>query len=123
MQVRSLHEIRLPEKHSRFMRTYLDSIANERYVDKVILFGSCARGNANSESDIDLFIVTTTVLADDSEELYHLLYKSTEHIPLSDYVGCDILTASIDDFKQQTTPLIRAILREGIELHGVFEYD
>ena len=119
MRTCSLHELKLPEKHNRFIQNYFKNVANESYVDKIILFGSCAKGYANNASDIDLFVVTKTRLEDDSEEIYYLLYKSTENIPLSEYVCCDILTASSDDIQQGSTPLIRAILREGVELHGV----
>ena len=38
--------------------------------------------------------MTKTGLDDDSEEMYYLFYQSTEDIPLSDYVCCNILTAS-----------------------------
>ena len=115
----SLDELKLPEKHIRFIQNYFKNVAKESYVDRIILFGSCAKGNANTTSDIDLFVITKTVLEDDSEEIYYLLYKSTENIPLSEYVCCDILTATADDIQQCATPLIRAILREGVELHGV----
>ena len=119
MRVCSLPELNLPEKHARFIRFYLENILKESYVDKVILFGSCAKGNASFDSDIDLFIVTTTGLSDDSDEIYNLMYKSTETMPLSDYVSCDILIASAEDVQHKSTPLIRTILREGVELHGI----
>ena len=119
MRTSFLNELNMPEKHSRFIRNYYENIVNESYVDKIILFGSCAKGNVTIESDIDILIVTKTDLADDSEEIYFLLYKSTESIPLTDYVCCDIITTSIDNFHKKTTPLIRAILREGVELHGI----
>ena len=116
---RSLHELELPEKHNNFIRMCVDKISVLSYVDRIILFGSCAKGLADENSDIDLFIVTKSSLADDSEEMYRLYYQSTEDIPLSDYICCDILTASKNDFEQETTPLIRSVRREGIELNGL----
>jgi predicted nucleotidyltransferase len=117
--VRSLRELELPEKHSNFIRLYFDKISALNYVDRIILFGSCAKGQVDENSDIDLFIVTKTGLADDSEEMYRLYYQSTEDIPLSDYICCDILTASKNDFEQEATPLIRSVRREGVELSGL----
>jgi predicted nucleotidyltransferase len=119
MRTSSLPELQLPEKHSRFIHKYIKKVAHESYVDKVILFGSCVNGKADIDSDIDIFVVTKTNLADNSDELYNLLYKSTESIPLSEYVCCDIITASTDDFKNKITPLIRTIIREGVELNGL----
>jgi len=115
----SLHELNLPEKHNNFIRAYLGNVSELNYIDRIILFGSCAKGNANDHSDIDLFIVTKTGLDDDSEEMYRLFYQSTEDIPLSDYVCCDILTASLTDFEREATPLIRTVLKEGVELNGL----
>jgi len=119
MRTCNLSELNLPDKHNRFIRSYVNGIADEPCVEKIILFGSCVKGNANIESDIDIFIITKNSLADDGVEKYNLLYRSTEGIPLSDYVYCDILTASINDVQQEATPLIRAVLREGVELNGM----
>jgi len=116
---KTLHELELPEKHSNFIRVCFGKLFELSYVDRIILFGSCAKGQANDNSDIDFLIVTKTGLADDSEEMYRLLYQSTEDIPLSDYVCCDILTATIKDFEQEATPLIRSVRREGVELSGL----
>ena len=115
----ALHELKLPEKHSNFIRVCYRKISELNYVDRIILFGSCAKGQATNNSDIDLFVVTKTGLADDSEEMYRLYYKSTEDIPLSDYICCDILTATTKDFEQEATPLIRSVRREGVELSGI----
>ena len=116
---KSLRELNLPKKHIDFLRAYLSNVSELSYVDRIILFGSCAKGTANDRSDIDLFVVTKTGLDDDSEEMYRLFYQSTENIPLSDYVCCDILTASASDFELKATPLIRIVLREGVVLNGL----
>ena len=115
----SLHELNIPDKHRKFIRAYYSNISSLDCVDRVILFGSCAKGHADDKSDIDLFIVTKVGLSDDSDEIYQLFYQSTENIPLSDYVCYDILTASKTDFEQEATPLIRSVRREGVELSGL----
>ena len=115
----SLSELNLPEKHSNFIRACYGKIVQLDAVERVILFGSCAKGQADEQSDIDLFVVTKTGLPDGSEEMYQLYYQSTADIPLSDYVSYDILTASRMDFDQEATPLIRNVQREGVELSGL----
>ena len=53
--VNSLHELDLPEKHSHVIRTCYEKISRLNSVDRIILFGSCAKGQAGDQSDIDLF--------------------------------------------------------------------
>jgi len=41
------------------IRRIVDRIVKRFDPDKIILFGSCARGDAGPDSDVDLLIVTT----------------------------------------------------------------
>ena len=88
-------------------------------VKTMFLFGSCAKGNANNESDIDIFIVTSRNIHDDSDDVINFIYGVTDDIPLDKYISCDILTASEEDFKANATPLIRSIKSEGVALNGI----
>jgi predicted nucleotidyltransferase len=89
------------------------------YVDTVFLFGSCAKGTATENSDIDMFIVTKESINDDSHEAFHLLYGAADDLPLDDYVSCDVLTATREEFDLNMTPLARVIKREGVQLNGI----
>jgi predicted nucleotidyltransferase len=88
-------------------------------IDKVFLFGSCAKGTASDGSDIDMFVVTTDKIADDNHEAFELLYGATDDIPLDRYISCEILTATRNDFQRDRTLLIRTVKKEGIELNGL----
>jgi len=89
------------------------------YIESIFLFGSCARGNANENSDIDIFVVTNSKVNDDSHEAFDILYGGADDIPLEDYISCDILTATKEEFQSDVTPLIKTVKREGVELHGL----
>ena len=88
-------------------------------VDSVFLFGSCVKGTAINTSDIDIFVVTTDKVVDDTHEAFELLYGATDDIPLDRYISCEILTATQEDFQHGTTPLIRTVKKEGVELVGL----
>ena len=88
-------------------------------VNTVFLFGSCAKGTANDESDVDIFVVTNRSVHDDSDEAFGYIYGATDDIPLANYISCDILTASAEDFQANATPLVKVIKNEGIILNGL----
>jgi len=89
------------------------------WVDTVYLFGSCAKGTATDNSDVDLLVITHDDVSDESHEAFDVLYGGTDDLPLDKYVSCDILTASTIDFINDATPLIRTVKKEGIELNGL----
>ena len=111
--------LKIPDSHKYVINHILKKFIDNSNIDSIFLFGSCAKGLANENSDIDLFVVTNGQVIDDSYETFSILYGSTDDIPLDDYISCDILTASIEEFHSEVTPLIKTIRREGIELHGL----
>ena len=48
-------------------------------IDQIILYGSVARGTANEESDVDLFIDTESDLGEEIENVLTLFYKSRDY--------------------------------------------
>ena len=81
-------------------------------IDKIILFGSCANGTADGNSDIDVCFVTKNEL--DWREQIELM----DHDPAC-YPGCDliILTPSMLDAERvKPWGVIYWILNEGLEL-------
>jgi len=99
----------------------LSKFIGSPHVDSVFLFGSCAKGVATEKSDVDIFVVTNSKVYDDKHEAFDLLYGATDDIPLDDYVSCDILTATKDEFHLNSSPLIRVVKQEGIKLHGLLQ--
>lgn len=82
----------------------LAPIATEYGVNKILLFGSYSRGTANSESDLDFYIV-------DKGELHSLLELSGMILDLQECFGCeiDLLSGKIED-----SALFNNILNEGV---------
>jgi predicted nucleotidyltransferase len=111
--------LKISQSQKYVINHVLEKFIGNPNIDSVFLFGSCAKGTAGDSSDIDMFVVTTDKVADDSHEAFELLYGATDDIPLDMYVSCDILTATQEDFQHNTTPLIRAIKKEGVELVGL----
>jgi predicted nucleotidyltransferase len=65
------------------------AILRERYApDKVILFGSCGRGDFGEDSDIDLLIVKETDKRplDRMREVYDLIYSPDHYLALDPLV-------------------------------------
>jgi len=110
---------KMPASHKNVINHVLKKFMGNSNIDSIFLFGSCANGMANESSDIDIFVVTKSEVADDSHEIFNVLYGSTDDIPLDEYITCDILTATVDEFHLDGSPLIRAVKREGVELLGL----
>ena len=110
---------RIPHKQKYVINHLLKKFIGNPNVDSVFLFGSCAKGVATENSDIDIFVVTSETVRDDSHEAFDMLYGGTDDIPLENYVSCDVFTASKEEFALNMTPLIRTVKREGVELSGL----
>jgi predicted nucleotidyltransferase len=99
------------------LKLMVDRIVHNHHPEKIILFGSRARGDAKPGSDYDLLIV-----ADVSgnprqfrREIYHSLYEL--RLP----VGKDIVVATPEDI-QRTSGLMGSILTPAIH-EGQLLYD
>ena len=88
-------------------------------LDKVILFGSYARGDFDSNSDVDIF-----VLADvPHEETNRWSNSIDDHLEdlWFDYdllVSIHLTSRAMFDRYYQVQPYYQNVIREGIELHG-----
>jgi len=91
---------------------------NEKAVTDVILFGSAARGEATSESDIDLLILTEkTKPWMVRQRLYDLIY------PIIPAFGVDISLIVVDKGNfirmiKDKDPFALSVINEGIQLQG-----
>ena len=101
------------------LRMEIESVTQqilEKYKpEKIILFGSAARGNFSSDSDVDFLIIkkdTPLYGADRIRELSRLIERN---IPI------DFLIYRPEEFNKRLEmgdPFLKAILREGEVLHG-----
>ena len=86
-------------------------------VNQIILFGSAARGEADSESDIDLFIEGKA----DFEKVKEAFFKSKRYKDYWELKGIDnsinIISGSLDDWKD----LKNSIISNGIVLYGKYK--
>ena len=111
--------LRIPSSRKHVINHVYSKLRSYPVVNMIFLFGNCAKGNANEESDVDIFVVTSRSIHDDSDEAFGYIYDVADDIPLDKYVSCDILSVSAEDFNTDATPLVKAIKSEGIMLNGI----
>ena len=69
----SLDELNLPNKHRSFLEQFINRVAtlpDRRRIERLVLFGSCARGEATEMSDIDIVAIGEDIDDDLLWELY-----------------------------------------------------
>ncbi|WP_158925548.1 nucleotidyltransferase domain-containing protein [Acidisphaera sp. S103] len=93
-------------------RAALDDIYGEQ-IDRVILFGSRARGDARPDSDYDIAVFLRN-MPDRFAELYRLADLST--VIMGDTGEFVHAMPYRSNAYEERTPLMREIRREGIEL-------
>ena len=114
MNAVNFSHLKLPEQYIETLSKLMLSVADDIRIDKIILFGSCAKGTLNESSDLDICILTKRDL--DWREQTELM----EHDPAC-YPGCDlvVLTPSmLEAGKDKTWGVTYWIVKEGIELLG-----
>ena len=114
--VKNLNELNLPGKHKKFIENYVKNVSKFKCIEKIILFGSCAKGTANEKSDVDIFVITTEDIPDELE--YEIIFDNVPE--LSDgYVKNDILLKSrkvYDTYKNETGMIQKIVEREGVDI-------
>lgn len=86
---------------------------------KIVLYGSCARGDFGSESDIDIMIIMNC----GKEEISHYrkqISKVASRIGLKNDIEISLLLRDRDTFEcsQDVLPFYKNIQREGVALYG-----
>ena len=99
------------------LNAMVDRIVKNHHPEKIILFGSRARGNARAESDYDLLIVTD--LEGSRREYRRAVYHSLYELRLP--VGKDIIVATPSDL-QRYGGLVGTVLTPAIQ-EGQVLYD
>lgn len=80
------------------------------YIEDLILYGSCARGEACVDSDIDVMLVTSIPVCELlHDELLRLLTLCVED-------SIDLHICSVDTFKNSTRAYYDIIRKEGISI-------
>ena len=98
----------LAELRSRFEALYRDRL------DRMVLYGSQARGDAEPESDIDVLVVLRGQVSPCDE------IARTEHIVADVSLLHDVLIACVfisqEEFECERSPLLLNVRREGVAL-------
>jgi hypothetical protein len=116
-KITSLDQLDIPTHHKGFLTHFLLNASKVDYVSRVILFGSCARGQAQERSDIDLLVITDNDISIDDE--FYVMYDC---VPSGDdefYLPSDVIVDPIGNherFKGAFGMLQRAVEREGVDL-------
>ena len=63
--VNSLEDLEMPTGHKIYLENLLVYFKTYSKIEKVFLFGSCAKGTATPKSDIDLFILGPEITDED----------------------------------------------------------
>lgn len=97
------------------LRSLVERIVSAVHPLRIILFGSAARGEAGTDSDVDVLVV----MPEGTHRLQtaKLLHTQLHGIPLS----ADILVATpsdLDRHRENVGLVYRTILREGLELYA-----
>lgn len=83
--------------------------------EKIILFGSAARGQFKSDSDLDFLVIKTNVPQSNIHRRWELRNLVDENLPI------DFIVLKPDELKQRLQkgdPFFETILKEGKILHG-----
>lgn len=83
--------------------------------DKIILFGSAARGEFSDESDVDFMVLKQDTPYLGAERIRELSRLITRDIPV------DFLIYRPDEFEGRLSmgdPFLKSIIKEGIVLYG-----
>lgn len=101
----------MPQKTQ--IRRYVRRLAREFHPRTVILFGSCARGDADEDSDVDLLVVMDH-FKDSDEEAIKIRMRIPRSFPL------DLLVKRSAEVNRQAATkgsFMRAVLEEGMILY------
>ena len=86
---------------------------------KIILYGSYARGDYNSESDVDIMVLADII--DDEKRLFQkAIDKIASNVSLDNDITVSILLRDMSLFNLRTgfVPFYRNVLTEGVELYA-----
>ena len=86
---------------------------------KILLYGSCARGDYGSESDIDIMIIVNCK-REEACRYRKQVSKIASRVGLKNDIDISLLLRDRDTFEQGESilPFYRNIQREGVALYG-----
>jgi len=82
------------------------------HVERLVLFGSRARGRADAESDIDLAVVSSDFRGKDIFERVELTRVAEMDTIFKFHVPLDLILMTPEEFQSRSSP-VAAVAREG----------
>ena len=122
--ITTLDELQIPEKHKRFIINFLaqsKQIPTFNQIDLLILFGSCARGDATEKSDVDILAVGENIGDETLFDLYDCAYYPDCNLK-ENFVGNDVFVNRREYFYKQSEMLGSfqwRVQRDGVVLNGL----
>jgi len=124
--IHTLQELDIPVKHQRFINEFLRQAKKINSFDKIdtfILFGSCARGDANEKSDVDILAIGDGIGDETLFDLYdcewHPGFESKDN-----FVNSDVFVDDLKYFEEQKEVLGSfqwRVARDGVSLNGLLQ--
>ncbi len=118
--ISSLEDLKIPNKYKKYITYYLSNLKENKFffhVDKVILFGSCARETVKDSSDIDIFLITDIELKEKDE--LSLLFDPIPYKVDGIYIPMDTLLQSQEEYnicKENPYMVQRFVEKDGVIL-------
>ena len=100
-----------PEKIDRAVEALRELLTREPKVRSAILYGSCARGTAREDSDIDVLILASDGAVDRLRDSIHDIESALD-------VTVSPIVLRPDDVERLDRQFLDSVLREGIPLAG-----
>lgn len=102
---------------SNFVSFLLDRDISKK-INKIILFGSVARGDFNEESDIDIFIDTYEKIGDEAEKVLKM-FNNSQANKIWELKGIKrVISLKVGDLSKWS--LKRSVISNGILLYGKY---
>ncbi|MCL1788622.1 MAG: nucleotidyltransferase domain-containing protein [Defluviitaleaceae bacterium] len=124
--ISSVQELNIPLRHQRFILQFLRQAKEIETFDKIdafILFGSCARGDANEKSDVDILAIGNGIGDETLFDLYDCEwypgFESREN-----FVNSDVFVDDLNYFEAQKDVLGSfqwRVARDGVNLNGLLQ--
>ena len=109
--INSIDELNIPVNHKLYLKRLLKYFKANPKIEKVFLFGSCAKGTATAKSDIDLFLLGQDINDDDEWDIAWNCPK------WDSYIACDILSGTHKTYAEMSQ--VPGMVQYAVKLLGV----